>query len=322
MVARPVPPVPAAAGSSPARAGRPAPASPPPAAGSGPAQPPPAARGRLTIDRPGVYDISDADYHADPVPGGSLSSTGARRLLPPSCPAIFRYELDHPRETAAFDLGKAAHLLVLGAGAELVIIAEADWRKKAAQEARDAARKAGKIPLLAAEHEQVLAMAAALRGHPIASALFDPGRGGRAEKSLFWEADGIWKRARLDWLPLISDRPIVADYKTARSADPGSFAKAVANFGYHVQAAHYLEGLQVLTGAHGAFVFAVQEKEPPYLVTVCELDATALRIGKEQGRRAAEIYRDCKEAGVWPGYSTDIELISLPPWAARAEEYA
>jgi hypothetical protein len=270
------------------------------------------------ITGPGVYEMPHAEYLADPVPGGSLSSSGARLLLPPSCPALFRhYQGNPPESTAVFDFGHAAHELVLGAGPGLALIPFDDWRTSAAKAARDKAYARGQTPLLTAEYKQVQAMAAALREHPIASALFDPERGGKPEQNLFWEADGIWKRARLDWLPLISDRPIISDYKTARSADPGSFAKSVASFGYHVQAAHYLEGLQMLTGAYGAFVFAVQEKEPPYLVTVCELDATALRIGQEQARRAAEIYRDCSDAGVWPGYSSEVELISLPSWAAR-----
>lgn len=39
-----------------------------------------------TITEPGVYDLPAEVYHADPVEGGSLSSTGARKLLPPSCP--------------------------------------------------------------------------------------------------------------------------------------------------------------------------------------------------------------------------------------------
>ncbi len=34
------------------------------------------------ITAPGVYVIPADDYHADPVPGGSISASGARRILP------------------------------------------------------------------------------------------------------------------------------------------------------------------------------------------------------------------------------------------------
>src|SRR5258708_26204894 len=40
----------------------------------------------------GVYGIPADAYHADPIEGGSLSSSGARRLLPPGCPALFRQD--------------------------------------------------------------------------------------------------------------------------------------------------------------------------------------------------------------------------------------
>jgi len=44
-----------------------------------------------------------------------------------------------------------------------------------------------------------------------------------------------------------------------------------------------------------------------------------LAPGGKQCLLAMEIWRDCTQAGVWPGYSQDIELITLPPWAARTE---
>jgi hypothetical protein len=279
----------------------------------------------MVIDRPGVYEMPHAEYLADPVPGGSLSSSGARLLLPPSCPAIFRYRQDHPPEsTAVFDFGHAAHKLALGEGPPLAVLDAEDWRTKASREWRDAARAEGSVPLLRAEHEQVQAMAAALREHPLASSLLEPGTG-RAELSLFWADDDIWRRARLDWLPLPGPgRLIVADYKTTVSADPvAALGKHVASYGYHQQAAWYLDGVRLLIADDPAFVFVFQDKSPPYLVTVAELDFQALEIGRARNRQAIERYRDCRESGLWPGYSDDIELISLPSWAVpRIEEYA
>lgn len=275
------------------------------------------------VTKPGIYDMPNAAYHADPVVCGSLSSSGARKLLPPGCPALFRHEREHGRpEKRVFDLGHAAHTLVLGVGPEIVTVDADDWKTKAAREAQAAAYAAGKVPLLTAEREQVDAVAAALRQHTYASALFDPARGGAAEQSLFWRDSHheVWRRARLDWLPAQqpNGRMILADYKTARSAEPEAFAKSFANYGYHQQAAWYIDAAQALDLATDvAFVFVVQEKTPPYLVTVFEPDQTALRIGRHLNGRALDLFAQCMTSGTWPGYSAEVELLSLPPWVTN-----
>ncbi len=66
-----------------------------------------------------------------------------------------------------------------------------------------------------------------------------------------------------------------------------------------------------------AFVFVMQEKEPPYVVTVCQLSYGALELGRQRNERALNIYRRCRQTGVWPGYSDDIEEIPLPAWVER-----
>jgi hypothetical protein len=273
------------------------------------------------VAAPGVYDMPDHVYHADPVPGGSLSSTGVRKLLPPSCPALFRHWLDNGEAPKSeFDFGHAAHRRVLGIGAELVEVKAKDWRTNAAKAAAEQARAEGKVPLLTADLEHVAAMAAALRQHPIARALLDPDRG-RPEQSLFWvDETGVWCRARLDWLPdPHGGRVILTDYKTTTCASSEHLSKEVGNYGYYMQDAFYLAGAQALglAGDDAAFVFVCQEKTAPYLVNIVELDSTALAIGRRRNRQAIDLYAECTATGQWPGYSTDIELISLPSWVER-----
>lgn len=259
-------------------------------------------------------DMPEDDYHAHP----ALSSSGAKSLLPPGCPALFAYEREHGRsDTRAFDYGHAAHKLVLGAGMDIVAVDAPDWRTKAAKEQAAEARAAGATPLLLREHAQVVAMAAKLREHPLASALLDPAAGA-PEVSLFWNDDrtGVQLRARLDWLPQPrAGRMIIPDYKTAGTANPWEFRKAAANFGYYLQAAWYSEAVQALRLADDvAFLFVVQQKTPPYLVSVVQLDADATRLGERDMRRAVDTFRDCTASGRWPSYSSDVVLVSLPPW--------
>lgn len=269
------------------------------------------------VTEPGVFTIGEAAYHAHP----ALSSSGARKLLPPSCPALFKWERDHGQaHRAVFDFGHAAHALALGVGAEIVTVDAEDWRTKAAKEARDAAYAEGKTPLLAAERAQVEGMAAALLEHPIASALFDPERG-KPEQSLFWmdERHEVWRRARLDWLPdVVNDRIIITDYKTTACAEPRAVAKSMASYGYHAQAAWYVDAVHALGLAeHVGFVLLCQEKTPPYLVTVAEPDQVALRVGRALNDRALEVYADCLAHDYWPGYTDGVEVVSLPAWAIR-----
>jgi hypothetical protein len=280
---------------------------------------------RTVITDEGVYDIPAEDYHADPVPGGSLSSTGARRLLPPSCPALFRHEQLNGRPAKReLDLGQAAHTLVLGSGPELVKVEASDWRTNKAKDAAREARERGAVPLLAAEYDTVQAMAEALYAHPVARALFNPDRG-LPEQSLFWRDPftPTWLRARLDWLP-DPDGPgrlIIPDYKTTRCAAPQELPRSVHAYGYHQQSAWYQDGAYRLGLSEDvAFVFVFQEKTAPYLVSVVELDALAVRIGRDLNRQAIDLYAECARTGVWPGYSGDVESVPLPVWVERAYE--
>jgi hypothetical protein len=273
------------------------------------------------VTQPGVYDLTEDAYHSDPVPGGSLSSTGARKLLPPSCPALFKYEQDHPRPyKKTFDLGHAAHKEVLGVGPELVCVDRPRWDTKEVKAEIADIRARGGVPLKADEYAQVKEMAAAIRRHPIASALFNPAAG-QPERSLFWvdDATGVWCRARLDWQPSARNgRLIVPDYKTCRSANPQHLQRTVYDYGYFIQAYWYLNGVEALDLADdAAFVFCAQEKEPPYLVTVFEVDLLSLELGRQRSQEARRVFAECTTSGVWPGYSADVELISLPPWIER-----
>ncbi|WFE41921.1 PD-(D/E)XK nuclease-like domain-containing protein [Micromonospora sp. WMMD998] len=272
----------------------------------------------FVVERPGIYlGVLDADYHRDPVPGGSLSSTGARKLLPPSCPALFRHWLDNGQGTKpVFEHGKAAHQRVLGVGPDLVLVDRDRWDTKEVKARVAAIREAGGVPLKRADMEQVDAMAAKIREHPLAGRLLDPDRG-QAEVSLFWQdpETRVRCRARLDWAPDPgAGRPLLVDYKTCDSAEPEKLEKAVNQYGYHVQRGHYLPGAKAtgLVGEDAELLFVFQEKRPPYLVTVVELHPVAKRIGEHLAREARHLYRECTTSGRWPGYADDVVLLSLP----------
>ncbi len=285
-----------------------------PAAASDPRTVTDAAAAGLSVTEPGIWpDMDETTYHRDPVPGGSLSASGAKKIL--EAPAKYNHDrLNGQEHKDVFDFGTAAHAAVLGVGGQVVVLEFDNWRSKAAQQAQEDVRADGATPILAKDWAVVEAMATKLREHPIASALLAPG-GGRPEVSMFWQ-DDIWRRARLDWLPDVTgDRVVVPDYKTTTDASRVGFRNAAARYGYYMQAAFYLDAVRALTDASDPrFVLIVQEKDPPYLVNHFELTESYLRIGDWRNQRAVEIWKRCMETGIWPGYPEEVQRLDAPRW--------
>lgn len=285
----------------------------------------------MVIDQPGIYAIPAATYHADPVYVPSLSASIAKKLCLES---RLHAHHDHPRlnpatvpdEADHFDLGKAAHALLLEGGGEIVMVDAPDWRTKAARETRDTARAAGKTCLLTKHVADVIAMVEALRGQLDAHA--DGGAAmftdGEPEQTLVWIDDGdVWCRARVDWIRPASvgelETPIaIDDYKTtSASANPDTWARTMFAAGHDLQAAFYLRGLRKLTGAPlddpASFRFAVQETYPPYAVSVIALNPDAMLLAEKKVLYALEAWRDARDRDAWYGYPRRTAYATLPP---------
>lgn len=278
----------------------------------------------MTITEPGVYpELDEAGYHADPVPAGSLSSGGARTLIEPGGPAKYDYARRHPRTTSTkpFDLGHAVHTETLGVGAPLAVVDAADWRTKAAREAKTAAYAAGQTPILADDYQRVKVMADAVRAHELAGPLITAE--GDTEQSLFWVDDktGVWCRARHDKATRNrTGRLLIIDLKTCENAYEGAFGKSVAAYGYHQQDAWYRDAATALgLDDDPAFLFIAVEKAAPHLVNVIQLDPEALDVGRRRNRAALDLYADCTRTGRWPGYTTGIATVALPAYYPTQE---
>lgn len=270
---------------------------------------------------PIIHGMSDAEYHSH----AALSSTEARLLL--ESPAKYRWRKDNPPlidDSPKFDIGKAVHAKVLGAGAEVVIVDADDWRTKAAREAREDARAAGKAPLLTREFEAVNAMAEAVLAHPTARALLS--QPGESEVSVFADVEGAPTRARFDFLPNRDNRRTVAvDLKTTVDASLREFEKSVARYQYDVQAAWYTDTYEAATGDTGsAFVFIAVEKGPPFLTAVYQLPLQWAEMGSVKAKRARQLFNACTLSNHWPGYPEEVQLLTPPTWTVYEfeERYA
>ena len=60
----------------------------------------------------------------------------------------------------------------------------------------------------------------------------------------------------------------IVDFKTAQSSDPDEFARDVAKWRYHIQAATYADGIRVRDFRFPHFIFMVVETKEPFNVSV------------------------------------------------------
>lgn len=282
---------------------------------------------RVQTLAPGLhFDVPDDIYHADQlcaVP--TLSRSIAHKLLTRSpLHAWYAHPRLNPRfkpspPTDAFDIGTAVHSRVL-LGRDIVEVIDADdWRTKDARAARDAAREAGRIPVLPPQAQMIEDMVAEFEAY----LALDAGRLFRAnaspEVTAIYEDAGVMCRARFDLLPDEPSAPVI-DYKTTRNAAPDAFMRAVWAYGYDLQAAWYSRALKVLRGrAPEAFIFIAQEKEPPYAVTAHQLSPAAYEWAEGRCDDALSIWRNCLAANTWPGYPDHVHEVPPPPWSLDRE---
>jgi hypothetical protein len=140
---------------------------------------------------------------------------------------------------------------------------------------------------------------------------------GEPEQTLVWQEDDVTCRARLDWLHNIGSRQgIVDDYKTtARGAEPASWIRSsLFGNGYDVRAAFYLRGLERVTGKTGWFRWIVQEKQPPYALSVISPGPDVLAVADAKVEYAIKRWRECLQADEWPAYPREVCFAELPPW--------
>lgn len=272
----------------------------------------------MIVTGPGFYpDLSNEDYQRDtqltPELGRSLSSSGVKRIL--TLPARFDYERQHGRAPKdAFDLGSTAHAIILRNG-DVHVVDAYDWRAKADQATKKALRADGKVVVHRGEFAQAAAMAQSVRRHPLASAILSRGR---AEVSYYWTdaQTGITCRARADWLREGTAADCIADVKTCQDASEDGFGKTIANFGYDLSVAHYVDGYEALTGRRLPLYLIAVETAVPHFVQVHEIPADWLADALDRVRDARARYAECESAGEFPGYAAEqIVTPTRPRWA-------
>jgi hypothetical protein len=263
---------------------------------------------------PGVYDgIPNDVYHGVLEAVGSTTLKG---LLDPNMVGLYdargRVDLGHK---TAFDVGTAAHSLILESDTDgVTVLPYKDWRTKAAQADRDAAREAGLIPMLAHEWAPVPAMRDAVLAHPVAKTLVT---GHVAEQTIITrdEQTGVLVKVRPD-----ARTAVIADLKTVADANPRTIErKVIPERGYHQSGALYVDTVNAELGEELPFVLICVEKTAPYRVSVVEIGDDYLADGRARNRRALDLYAHGIQTGEWPTWP-DTYTAEPPLWLTTQTE--
>lgn len=276
----------------------------------------------------GFHDISEREYHRDPAPAPSLSSSIAKILLDQT---PRHAALAHPKLNPQFDagdrdptrkaeIGTAAHKVLTGKGAQIVIIDAEDYKTKAAKEARAAAYAAGHAPILKPDIEAAERIHRAVRQRldaiPECLGALHQGKG---EQVMLWQdTGGIWCRGMIDWWQ--EDTLTAWDIKTTAG---GLSDRDIANRitgGWDVQAGLYIRGLtRLLPEQAGRFRWRwiVIEQDEPHEVRVIQADRMTLEMGDRKAAAAINKWSECIVTGDWPGYPAQIATVEYPQWEAN-----
>lgn len=162
------------------------------------------------------------------------------------------------------------------------------------------------------DYDSIMGMLKSLLNHDKAAALLS---NGESEASYFWKDQefGVDCKCRTDF---VTSNDLVVDLKSTANASAEEFEKTIVNFGYHVSAAHYLQGISAATGRdHRRFIMVAVENEYPYSVQCFDLMDAAVEKGEELRTRAMMKYKDYVMTNKITAYSEDINSIGIPTWA-------
>jgi hypothetical protein len=169
----------------------------------------------------------------------------------------------------------------------------------------------GKLVIDESEMADCMAMLKSISAHGTASSLLV---GGVPELSYFWtdKDTGIECKARPDYR---RSSGALVDIKTCGDASLEEFSRSVLNFGYHISAAHYLNGVsQVLGKEYDRFLIIAVEKKAPYGLQVFEIDFGTLEKGQELCKRALLRLKNAQDSGRYPIYPDEITSLAIPAY--------
>ena len=112
---------------------------------------------------------------------------------------------------------------------------------------------------------------------------------------------------------VIPSEGLIVDLKTTSDPNPDSWKWSAEDYGYHRQAAIYIEAMQGFYGRTFSFIFGVVRSKAPYEVGVYELDEPSIERGWSEVVALIEEYRLRKQSGDWRSdWQIGVRSVSVP----------
>jgi hypothetical protein len=240
-------------------------------------------------------------------------------------PLTFIWNRDNPQPaTDAMKLGTVIHTAIL----EPPLLGKiAVWGVTEEQKVRrgkvwDAFAEANKefIILTQAEHQAVQDAVEGAYDTPNARKYL--AEEGPTEVSMFWvdpDTKRYWK-GRIDKLIRTKATATIVDLKKTRCCSPYRFGAQAEKLSYHLKAAIYVSGYQILTGIRPRFKWIALEEKRPNECAVYRATPDVLLLGGEIVASLVRRLDECEKADVWPCEVEQEEDLILPQYAMNEAE--
>jgi exodeoxyribonuclease VIII len=149
---------------------------------------------------------------------------------------------------------------------------------------------------------------------------------GANEVVVIWvdPATGLKCKCRVDRLTTLADgRTAIIDLKTTKDAGDWSFGKDCHTYGYHISAAHYVDGVNIAvpSDAERIHLILAAEKVAPFGSRLLRLDQVSIEQGRNDLEKWMRTWADCVEANYYPNYDPAITEIRIPSYAIKIEDW-
>lgn len=260
-----------------------------------------------------------------------LSATGIKKII--KSPRAYQYFMEEEnKKTKDLVVGQLLHCMILEPNKVVERFKRAEFPGTTTEgKAERAEAKAKGIELVnASDFDECVAMAEAVLNHQTAGVLFTDDIQRHCEVEYYFNLDVngtlIPCKAKADQRFLFPDgSACILDVKTCRDAflHPEDLQKVILNYGYHIQAAWYLDHDKFCNPENPAkdFYFVFVSKEQPHLVTVFRLDEAWLELGRKEYQKGMEIYAECLKTGEYPtGCEDNLFTLPVPAYAYTQRE--